>query len=648
VGRAFIGAFASAWLACGAQAQTVTGFVFEDVDRDGVRDVGEPPIEGLAVTIYGNNGADDTTVTTAADGSFTFTVTTGRRYVLDLDPGGGLRLSFQDPGADPDPIPDWPQGRRRPGELDRLASNLRASSTAAPLLHVALGDSIAYGFNLCDSPGGANDYVTPFTARLDAVNEALLSKLAVLGHETRDLLDPAGAGTIFDAIAAGAQLVTISIGGNDFLADDGDTARTAANLVNARRNLQEILSTLVTELPDCDVVLNTVYDNEGGDDAFHNTWGPIWNQALRDVAWGQRRRVGIAEVWPDYEHLDPATGTKLGEDGLICWFFGLDAIHPTRRGYDLHEEKLWQGVGGLNVVSGTSRRDFGFLRRMESRFPTRALDVGGGASQEADAFAEDGSGALVPGGDQELQLLGFDATPRGLLSQVVVNVRYRTRSAPGDDVYRFEASVDGSFVAPGGDAASWNTIVPIVGGAGNGVPVLAFSDQPEWREVSALVTKGSAGDGAPTLAWHDLATLAVRVKGEAVGSADPFDLEWDVASIDLYGVPPYRLLLRGRPVIGQTIQFDATGPEGAADLIFISAGTGHVPVPPWGVLELDLATFALIGSGVVDATGAHSFTADLPDDASLVGVTVHVQSLIVESWLPPAGALTNLASLTFE
>src|SRR5262249_52421493 len=162
-------------------------------------------------------------------------------------------------------------------------------------------------------------------------------------------------------------------------------------------------------------------------------------------------------------------------------------------------------------------------------------------------------GAIVPAGDQELRLFGFDATPRGLLEQVVAHVRYRTSASPSDDFYRFEASVDGSFSAAGSDDQSWNTIVPIVGGAGNGAPVLAYPDQPQWRDVSALVTKGAAIDGSPTLTWQDLATLAVRLQGTAVGAADAFDVEWDVASLDLYGIAPFRLLARGSQNLGGTL-----------------------------------------------------------------------------------------------
>lgn len=632
-----------------AAPQTVSGALFEDVNRNGVRDFGEPLLANVPVTLFGDDGNVDITNTTAADGSYSFTVTTGARCALSIASDPAWRFSFQDLGGDPDPIPSWPQGRARPSVLAGLVDGLRNSSSSAPLLHVALGDSIAFGFNFCDSLTGKNDYVGPITTRLDGVGEAQLSKLAVPGYTTNDLLKSTSSGSIFDVINAGAQLVTLSICGNDFLADDGDASKTAANLVAARQNLQEILSGLGSELPGCDVIVNTIYDNEEGDDAFHNTWGPIWNQMIRDVAWGQMRRVAIAEIAPDYAHLDPATGLELGEDNLICHFLGLDSIHPKKRGYDLHEEKVWQGIGGVDAAAGTTERHFGFVQRIDTRFPTLTSDLGGGATSPSAVFAQDDVGALVPSGDQELRALGFDATPRGLLEQAVVRVRYLTTAPPADDVYRFEVSVDGTFSPAGSAASDWNTVIPVVGGAGNGsAPVLAVPDAPVWREVAALVTKGAAIDGSATITWQDLATLAVRLKGEAAGAADPFEVEWDVAALELWGVPPYRLLARGSPVIGTQLLVDATGREGDDVWLFASGGTGSVPFPPWGTFEIDLTSFLLLGLGSVGPTGADTRIFDLPNDPTLIGVTAYLQALVVESYYPKVGALTNLASVTFE
>lgn len=643
-------------VACGAalltpalSAQSIDGALFHDLDRDGVRDPGEPLLAGRSVTLYGADGSFDVTVTTGADGRFSFAAATGAQYVLDVAAGADWRFAYQPLAGDPDPIPDYPQGRRRPALLDSLASHLRASSSAAPLVHVALGDSVGYGFNLCDSPGGKNDYVTPLTTvKLDRAGAAALQKEAVPGYTTFDLLTPGLNGAIFDAIAANAQLVTISIGGNDFLADDGDPVATAANLVSARKNLQELLSTLESELPDADIILNTVFDNEGGNDAFHNQWGPIFNQALRDVAWGQRRRVAIAEIWPDYEHLDPWSGQVVGEDDLICQFFGLDGIHPKKRGYDLHEEKVWQGIGGVTGDADGETRDFGFVQRLPSRLPSSALDLTGGTPNPTAAFAQDDVGALVPAGTQELRLAGFDATPIGLLQQVVAKVRYRTTGPISDDTYRLEASVDGTFAPPGSSASDWNTIVPIVGSAGGSIPVLAVPDPAAWREVSALVTKGAPIDGSPSLTWSDLATLTVRLAGSATGAADGVAIEWDVAELELWGVPPYTLLAHGEPILNTTMEFETTGTQGSDAWLFGSELTGTIPFAPFGTFTIDLGLSLLLDVGPIDAAGSRTVALDIPDDASLIGLDIYLQSLVVDRYKPKAGAITNRVDLVLR
>jgi len=640
-----------AWclLATLAPAQGVQGTLFLDADRDGVQDPGEHALAGVTVTLFGQGGNTDQSTTSAADGSFAFSVPTGYPYVLGVTPPAGMRLAYQDIGGDPHPIPDWPKGRRRPGTLLQMVPNLRAATAALPFLHAGLGDSIAFGFNLCDSIGGGNGYLAPLTARLDQASAgAVLAKLAVVGYETRDLLDPGNTGTVYDAAGLSADLVSISIGGNDYLNNDGNEALTAANLVAARQNLQEILSTLVSQLPNGETILNTVYDNEGGANAFHNRWGPIWNQMLRDVAFGQRRPVGIAEVWPDYDHQDPATGANLGQKGLICDFFGFDTIHPTKDGYDLHEEKVWQGLGGVTVTNPTHTRNFGYLPLLESRLPTTWQDVGGGAQNEGNVLVEDGVGARVPAGNQELRVAGFDATPRGLLRTVVLRVKYRTTAPPADDYYRFEASVDGTFSAPGSTSSTWNTIVPIVGGAGNGVPVLAWPDQPLWREVSASVTLGAPIDGSPSLTWQDLATLTVRCKGTAVGGADAFDVEWDVADVELYGVPQYTLLVLSDGVQGSPIRFDVTGTQGSFEWTFASVGTGSLPFPPWGTFGIDLGSFWTVFKGTIGNTGAHTVTGTIPVNPALSGLTVYFQSWVVDDLPTKQGSLTNVAEVTVQ
>jgi hypothetical protein len=631
-------------------AQTVSGQLYHDIDRDGVQDPGEPGLAGVPVALYGNHGGVDLANTSDGSGSFQFSPPASALYAVEVTWPGDRRPSLLELAGDAAPIPNFPRGRRRAGTLPFAVNNLRQATVGSPYLHVGIGDSIAFGFNLCGSPFGTNGYLEPYTDRLnDVAAAASLNKIAVPGYETFELLLTSSAGNIFETISLAPDLVTISIGGNDFLGDDGNHSATAANIVAAKQNVQELISTLLTELPQCDVIVNTVYDNEDGNDNFHNLWAPLWNQMLRDVAWGQTRAVGIAEVWPEFSHLDPWTSQVVGEPDLICMFLGLDEIHPTNTGYTVHREKVWQATGGANVgASGDTLLTLGSLQNMESRSPTVAQDIAGGTSNPNSALTQDGTGALVPGGTGELHLSGFDSTARGLLAQVVVNVRYRTSALPVDDYYRLEASVDGTFSAPGSTASTWNTIVPIVGGAGNnGAEILAFPHQPSYRTVSTVVSQGAPDNGDPSLTWSDLANLKVRLKGTTVNTTDSFDVEWDAAWLDLYGVPEQTLLVRGSGAVGSQLQIDVTGPEGALCFLFLGAASTTTPFPPWGDLLVDLAFGRLLFLGAVGSTGACTLAAAVPNEPSLPGQTVYFQGWVVEDFGTQTGGLTNLASITF-
>lgn len=545
--RRFLLAILSSSVTASAWAGSIGGVVFEDPNRNGVFDGPEAMLPGVRVLLLGSDGAVLRQAFTGSDGRYLFANLADGQYVVSVPPKPGLRSSLPDLGADPAPIPDFPFGRPRYASMPGLAANLRrAASRGLDFRHVALGDSIGFGFNFCGSFGGEDGYIEPTTERLRGATPGVVitDKQAIPTDETADLLDPGisfpfGYNDIFYAIDMNSPLVSTSIGGNDFLgAEGGGDAAVAAALVVARRNLQETFSSLASEIPFADLELNTVYDNLEGEDPLHNVWAPIWDQVLRETAWGQVRRVTVAEVYPEYAHEE--NGMILGEPELICHDpFGLDGIHPTRRGYDVHEEKLWQSFGGV-TLSGDDRLDFnlGFLPLRRTQGAATFDDVTGGALNPDRALKIDGVGALVPSDNREFRLLGFmppQLPPGADLAQAVLKIRYRTTGAPLDDLYRFEVSIDGTFTPPGPTPMSWNTIIPIVGSSGNdGAVPLAFPDQPEFRIVSAPLYLGAPISGAPTLTWDDLATLSVRVVTTAVGAPDAFYVELDGAGVEIF------------------------------------------------------------------------------------------------------------------
>ena len=536
-------------------AQTIGGTVFEDLNWNGYQDAGETELQGLQVFLYGRvDGSGTLTLDafTQGDGSFLFDSGDGLGngcYVVDIDVPEGWRFTLPSQWQCP-PGADHPVGERRFGTLRNFRSNLMSGS----FLHVALGDSIAAAVNLCIFDD--TDYIEHIQDRISCVEPAAQTdNRAVAGYHIEDLLTPGSPQYLPNIIALNPKLITISMGGNDFLgAEPGDQNQpynpavireSVDELIATGQSYQEVLSTIVEKLPDCDVEVNTVYDNLAEDCSstpFHNVWVPIWNQAIREVTWGQRRQVSIAEINLDLAHEDVNGQNCCGYEGNICW----DTLHPNEEGAQVIEEALWETFGGANLgprdgIGATVIDNFnvGLLERVATRYPSRTTIVSGTISNPDGALSEDGTGALVASGTAELRIAGFDAAPDDIvISKALLFVKYRTDASPTDDYYRIEASLDGSFSPPAYSVTGFNTIIPIVGGSGTsgnlGQPsrVLAYSHYPQYRVVSANLTKNPADDGTatgryvfPSPTWDDIGTTEIRLVMTPVGAADAFHVE---------------------------------------------------------------------------------------------------------------------------
>jgi hypothetical protein len=349
-----------------------------------------------------------------------------------------------------------------------------------------------------------------------------------------------------------------------------------AEILDARQNLQEVLSTLTSQVPGADIVLNSLYDNlayncsTGNSTDFHRAWLPIVHEILRDLAWGQARRVSINEVAAEFAHEDQL-GACTGFEGKICRVPFLDNIHPNNLGYDIVREKLWESVGGVNL--GTNDvplhrpsipgADYGFLRRVRRLYP-RTWESRNGASvvnpQAATSESDTGATAQITlgAGTEEFRLGGFpDWYDEIQVVRVLAGLRYRTTGTVADDFYRMEASVTGVFRPLPGFSytpTNWNFFTPLVGGGGPNQPVekpdypnvklLALPNVSAFREVTATLTKNPtlAGGAAeyqwPPLTQAELATTTIRAASAPVaGSAgnDNYQVQLESAWLDLYG-----------------------------------------------------------------------------------------------------------------
>ena len=103
-----------------------------------------------------------------------------------------------------------------------------------------------------------------------------------------------------------------------------------------------------------------------------------------------------------------------------------------------------------------------------------------------------------------------------------------------------------------------------------------------------------------------------------------------------------QLAWRALPRIGKPVTFDLYGPAWGAWFLVASAGTGNTPIPPLGVIRLDLATLMPQFGGLLDAQGHVAVTYQVPAVPALVGQSLYWQAVVVG----PA-RLTNLETTTF-
>jgi hypothetical protein len=601
--RLVASAFALAALLGGpglAGAQTFAGRVFEDLDTDGLPGPAELGVSSLAVRLFGDG--IDVPAATSADGTFELPFVAGCSGVfIDFPPepdpatgrtGFAWRRVEADSRTCPDPGAN-PVGRLRYG----VAAHLHERLADPTFLFVQLGDSIAAGVSVClfaDS-----DYSEEVADELDCLGPGTVTRdnRAVGGWHSEDLLTPMDGGSpndqyIPNVVAAAPDLVTISIGGNDFLNTEPGTAaaqsypfapadlqRSLQELIHSRRSVQEILSVLVTGLPASDIEINSVYDNESDGCAttdFHAAAPPVWNQMLRHEAWGQLRPVQVAEIAPEFAHQDVLRRSCCGAEDQICVF---DGIHPTHSGSLIIQHAIMESLGRVEGAGATDVTGFeiGALPLQAVLVPAQVRVVQGAAevANPDGALRLDGTAATV-GPGAILEVSGFSLPPWITPARVIAGVRYRTTAPFGDDTHLFDASfVD--FAPPQWTFDGWDTVTPIVGGSGTGGNITSWSrvnampDVPSWRDVTAMMTLNAIDDGRVTGAYSwpaptaaDVAAAKLRLTVTATGAPDGARIEWDGAWLWVYGASAGGIAPPG----------EVSGPSAAP--LLVRAGSGVV------------------------------------------------------------------------
>jgi len=84
----------------------------------------------------------------------------------------------------------------------------------------------------------------------------------------------------------------------------------------------------------------------------------------------------------------------------------------------------------------------------------------------------------------------------------------------------------------------------------------------------------------------------------------------------------------GNPEVGQDIRFGATYTPGSQAIFFAALAPGFTPVRSMGTLLIDAPGRVRMGSAVIPPVGNVEITVPMPNDPSLVGLTVYAQTVL--------------------
>lgn len=208
--------------------------------------------------------------------------------------------------------------------------------------YCAIGDSLTTGFGTLAGGGFVPLYRRAAESRLHTGVAAV--NLGINGLDSAELADKVSRDPLFRRSLRGAQLITVSIGGNDLI-------RAARRRATAR----EMERTLEACKRNCSSVLNDLYrlKAQTGEPYIIRMVGlynpyPQWEEAAVWVRRYNRYAAGLSNgIYSFADIYDPFAryGRRL---------LSLDGVHPNREGYRVIADRL--NALGYGVLGWGARR----------------------------------------------------------------------------------------------------------------------------------------------------------------------------------------------------------------------------------------------------------------------------------------------------
>lgn len=222
---------------------------------------------------------------------------------------------------------------------------LAVSAQDEKLYYVVLGDSIAYGSGISNSREACYGKIVADTNGYDYVNHA------IPGHTTTNLIRRLNEETVIEDIRK-ADLISISIGGNDFLMSNliglmfdaivlGDYSEYDRIAEGFYENFCSIVDIINSHNEDAVILMQTLYNPQSGElrDPYQQGADRI-NAAIEKYAQEHPGEIVIVDV-----------GTALGDDMAN---FAEDEIHPSAKGNEIIAQTVLDKLCELEIEEDTA------------------------------------------------------------------------------------------------------------------------------------------------------------------------------------------------------------------------------------------------------------------------------------------------------